>query len=192
LCYRRVSNENNVVDAACKGAQFGLHLIGAIIANIIAFVSFVAFINAIICWLGSLVGIKNLSFEVSDFIRKNSSIINRYRIHLSLTNFPSQVILGKILIPVTWILGVDYSECETVGRLIGLKMTINEFVAYRQMGKWKNENKLNVCIESLLLILNRNNICMNSFPLVIKTIYRLLYYWGPFIQILYQFVYRNR
>ncbi|XP_025416357.1 sodium/nucleoside cotransporter 2-like isoform X2 [Sipha flava] len=117
LSTKKVSNENNVVDAACKGAQFGLHLIGAIIANIIAFVSFVAFINAIICWLGSLVGIKNLSFEV---------------------------ILGKILIPVTWILGVDYSECETVGRLIGLKMTINEFVAYRQMGKWKNENKLNI------------------------------------------------
>lgn len=52
-----------------------------------------------------------------------------------------------MLIPVTWVLGVDYSECETVGRLIGLKMTINEFVAYRQMGELKNENKLNVSIK---------------------------------------------
>lgn len=52
------------MDAACKGAQFGLQLIGAIIANIVAFVSFVAFINALISWLGGLVGFDNLSFEV--------------------------------------------------------------------------------------------------------------------------------
>lgn len=53
------------MDAACKGAQFGLKIIGAIVANIVAFVSFVAFINAIITWLGHLVGFEDLSFEVS-------------------------------------------------------------------------------------------------------------------------------
>lgn len=52
------------MDAACKGAQFGLQLVGAIIANIIAFVSFVAFVDAIISWLGRLVGFDELSFEV--------------------------------------------------------------------------------------------------------------------------------
>lgn len=52
------------MDAACKGAQFGLQLIGAIIANVVAFVSFVSFLNAIISWLGQLVGFENLSFEV--------------------------------------------------------------------------------------------------------------------------------
>lgn len=52
------------MDAACKGAQFGLQLVGAIIANIVAFVSFVAFVNAIISWLGHLVGFDQLSFEV--------------------------------------------------------------------------------------------------------------------------------
>lgn len=76
----RANDENNVVDAACKGAQFGLQLIGAIIANIIAFVSFVAFINAIICWLGNLIGFENLSFEVSNSTRrKKTAVFNRYR-----------------------------------------------------------------------------------------------------------------
>lgn len=63
LCYR-VSEDSNVMDAACKGANFGFQLIGAIISNIIAFVSLVAFLNAIISWLGHLVGFENLSFEV--------------------------------------------------------------------------------------------------------------------------------
>jgi len=62
-CYR-TNDEGNVMDAACKGAQFGLKIIGAIVANIVAFVSFVAFINAIISWLGHLVGLEDLSFEV--------------------------------------------------------------------------------------------------------------------------------
>lgn len=52
------------MDAACKGANFGLQIIGSIIANVVAFVSFVAFINAIISWLGHLVGLENLSFDV--------------------------------------------------------------------------------------------------------------------------------
>ncbi|XP_025192258.1 sodium/nucleoside cotransporter 2 [Melanaphis sacchari] len=115
ICTKKTNDEGNVMDAACKGAQFGLKIIGAIVANIVAFVSFVAFLNAIISWLGDLVGIEGLSFEY---------------------------VLGKILIPVTWLLGVDPSECETVGKLIGLKMTINEFVAYKQMGDLIKEGKL--------------------------------------------------
>ncbi|XP_008189872.1 sodium/nucleoside cotransporter 2 isoform X2 [Acyrthosiphon pisum] len=116
ICTKKTTDEGNVMDAACKGAQFGLKIIGAIVANIVAFVSFVAFINAIISWLGHLVGLDDLTFEY---------------------------VLGKILIPVTWLLGVDPSECEAVGKLIGLKMTINEFVAYKQMGDLIKEGKLN-------------------------------------------------
>ncbi|KAF0760377.1 sodium/nucleoside cotransporter 2-like, partial [Aphis craccivora] len=116
ICTKKTNDEGNVMDAACKGAQFGLKIIGAIVANIVAFVSFVAFINALISWLGHLVGFEDLSFEY---------------------------VLGKILIPVTWLLGVDPSECEVVGKLIGLKMTINEFVAYKQMGDLIKEGKLN-------------------------------------------------
>lgn len=60
-----------------------------------------------------------------------------------------QYILGKMLIPITLMLGIDFSECETVGRLIGLKMTVNEFVAYKQMGELIKKGKLNVSVETL-------------------------------------------
>lgn len=46
-------------------------------------------------------------------------------------------------------LGVDFNECETVGRLIGLKMTINEFVAYKQMGELIKVGKLSVRIHDV-------------------------------------------
>jgi len=73
------------MDAACKGAQFGLKIIGAIVANIVAFVSFVAFINAIISWLGHLVGIEDLSFEVCKK-KKNVNYIIAYTRIIILTN----------------------------------------------------------------------------------------------------------
>lgn len=62
LCY---SEESSVVDAATKGAMMGTQLVLGIIANLIAFVSFVAFINGILSWLGMLVGFEGLTLEVS-------------------------------------------------------------------------------------------------------------------------------
>lgn len=54
-----------MVDAATKGAMMGTQLVLGIIANLIAFVSFVAFINGMLSWFGMLVGFESLSLEVS-------------------------------------------------------------------------------------------------------------------------------
>ena len=53
------------MDAATKGAMMGTQLVLGIIANLIAFVSFVAFINGMLSWFGMLVGFEGLSLEVS-------------------------------------------------------------------------------------------------------------------------------
>lgn len=42
----------------------GVMLIGNIAANIIAFMAFVAFLDAIVGWLGVMVGAEELSFQV--------------------------------------------------------------------------------------------------------------------------------
>jgi len=41
-------------------------------------------------------------------------------------------------------MGVEWQECEAVAQLIGLKTTVNEFVAYEQLGKLKSANQLSV------------------------------------------------
>jgi pyrimidine nucleoside transport protein len=45
-----------------------------------------------------------------------------------------ELILGKVLIPVSYIMGVEWDECEKVGQLIGIKTMVNEFVAFQKMG----------------------------------------------------------
>lgn len=53
------------MDAATNGALAALPIVLGIVANIVAFVSFVAFVNAMLSWCGGLVGYEELSLEVS-------------------------------------------------------------------------------------------------------------------------------
>ncbi|KAJ9591155.1 hypothetical protein L9F63_002310, partial [Diploptera punctata] len=105
------TDDSSALDAATKGALAGIHLVLGIIANIIAFIAFIAFLNGLLSWLGMLVGVEGFTFEF---------------------------ILGKVFIPLAWIMGVQASECEEVARLIGIKTIVNEFVAYEQLGKVKS------------------------------------------------------
>lgn len=41
-------------------------------------------------------------------------------------------------------MGVDWEDCEAVGKVIGTKTVINEFVAYELLGKFKEANVISV------------------------------------------------
>lgn len=49
-----------------------------------------------------------------------------------------------VLIPVAWIMGVEPSQCSIVARLIGVKVTLNELIAYKQLGEIKKSGVLSV------------------------------------------------
>lgn len=45
-------------------------------------------------------------------------------------------IFGTIFAPVAWLLGIPWSDCKSVGELLGLRMAVNEFVAYMKMPEY--------------------------------------------------------
>jgi len=47
-------------------------------------------------------------------------------------------ILGFVLAPIAWVIGVPWADAATVGSLIGQKVVLNEFVAYMQLGEIVN------------------------------------------------------
>lgn len=57
-------SDTSILDAATNGALAAIPIVLGIIANIVAFVSFVAFLNAMLFWFGGLVGYEALSLEV--------------------------------------------------------------------------------------------------------------------------------
>lgn len=109
--------DSSILDAASNGAQAAIALILGISANIVAFVSFMAFLNAIVSWLFILIGYDGITFEW---------------------------IFSKLFIPLAWIIGIEWDDCENVARLIATKTIINEFVAYELLGKMKAAQEITV------------------------------------------------
>ncbi|CAG4987862.1 unnamed protein product [Colias eurytheme] len=107
--------DQSALSAATRGATNGISLILNIIANLVAFVAAIAFLNGVIGYCGALLGLPDLNLEW---------------------------LLGKVFIPLCWMMGVPWEECEYVGSLIGLKTVVNEFVAYQRMGEMKKDGLL--------------------------------------------------
>lgn len=63
------SNEQNFIEAAAAGASQSIGLVANIAANLIAFLALLAFVNAVLQWIGSLVDYPQLSFEVINALK---------------------------------------------------------------------------------------------------------------------------
>jgi CNT family concentrative nucleoside transporter len=60
-------------------------------------------------------------------------------IHKYIAFFPESVekVLGVIFAPVAWLIGVPGKDCQAIGNLLGIRMVLNELVAYTQLGAQK-------------------------------------------------------
>lgn len=58
----------NLLEAASTGAAMSVRVVANITANLIAFLAVLAFINAALSWLGDLVDIQGLSFQVQFWV----------------------------------------------------------------------------------------------------------------------------
>lgn len=46
-----------------------------------------------------------------------------------------QELLGMLMAPWVWLMGIPWSEAGTAGALMGTKTVLNEFIAYHQLGQ---------------------------------------------------------
>ena len=97
--------DSNVIEAAAGGAAQGVQLAINVAAMLMAFVALVALLNYGLGWLGGFVGHPEASL---------------------------QLILGQLLRPLAWVMGTPWQDTAYVGGLIGVKTSLNEFVAYAQ------------------------------------------------------------
>ncbi|MCL7791001.1 NupC/NupG family nucleoside CNT transporter [Pasteurella multocida] len=93
----------NILDAAAGGALSGMQLALNVGAMLVAFVGLIALLNGILGGIGWLFNMPELTLGM---------------------------LLGWIFKPLAWLVGVEWSEAEIAGRMIGTKLAINEFVAY--------------------------------------------------------------
>jgi len=48
-------------------------------------------------------------------------------------------LFGYIFAPVAWLLGVSWNDCASIGRLLGERLVTNEFIAFIDLGKIRNQ-----------------------------------------------------
>ncbi len=108
----------NVIDAAAAGAADGLKLALNIGAMLLAFIALIAMLNAIIAWGADISGL--------------SAWVNAGRTVPFAINLGS--LLGLVLAPIAWLIGIEWNDAVIAGGLIGQKIVINEFVAYLTLG----------------------------------------------------------
>jgi CNT family concentrative nucleoside transporter len=98
---------SSTMDAIVKGTGVGLELLLNIVAMIIVLVALVALANSILSLLPDVAG----------------------------TPLTLQRMLGLVMAPICWLMGVPWSEAMTAGSLMGIKTILNEFIAYVEMSK---------------------------------------------------------
>lgn len=89
----------NALHAFANGAWLGIKIGGTIIASLLCIIAFVGLINGLMGWWGSYIRIDNPQLSL-------------------------QLILGYILYPVTFLLGVPRNELLTVSKVIAEKIII--------------------------------------------------------------------
>jgi CNT family concentrative nucleoside transporter len=106
----------NAIDAAARGAGEGLMLALNVGAMLLAFIALVALLNALIGVIGDWT-------RITELLRGAGALAVDQRLTL-------EVLLGWLLAPLAWLMGVPWSEAATVGSLLGVKTALNEFVAF--------------------------------------------------------------
>ncbi|XP_017003954.2 uncharacterized transporter YutK isoform X1 [Drosophila takahashii] len=101
------SPDSSILDAAASGAAAALMIVLGIVSNIIAFLSIMFFLNALTEWTFELIGLKNITLLF---------------------------ILSQLFVPIVFLMGVPWHDCQYVGQLVAEKSLINEFIAYKHLG----------------------------------------------------------
>ncbi len=93
---------NSTMDAVTRGSSDGASIAFSVGTILIAVIALVFIANSILGFVSSQFGF-NLSIEI---------------------------ILGYLFAPIAWLMGIPWDEAIIAGELLGIKTTLNEFVAY--------------------------------------------------------------
>lgn len=103
----------DVIEAAAIGAADGLKLALNVGAMLLAFIALIAVINA------------------------GMGVIHQALAAIGFPYFPGElrILFGWIFSPLAWLMGVPWQDCMAFGNLLGTKISINEFIAYKDLAE---------------------------------------------------------
>jgi len=114
---------SNVLDAVSNGTSQGLRLAVNVAAMLLVFLAFIALFNFVMMKVGGWTNLNQIIAEKT----------NGQFDELTL-----QFVLGYLFAPVMWLIGVPGEDMTLMGRLLGEKIIMTEFVGYISLADMKN------------------------------------------------------
>ena len=111
---------SNILDAISNGTIEGIKLAVNIGAMVLVFIALIAMVNHVLFLTGNISGL--------------NSIIEANTIY---SNLSLEAIMGIIFSPLMWLIGVASADVIPMGQLLGIKLSVNEFIAYMQLADFK-------------------------------------------------------
>jgi len=105
-----LEKKENLLGAIARGTTDGLSMALNIAAMLISFLALIALLDGL---MGG--------------------------IHAHLHWFPASLesVLGVLFAPIAWVIGIPWHDCTIIGNLLGVRMVLNELVAYSMLGSQK-------------------------------------------------------
>ncbi len=113
---------SNMLDAITNGTTEGVKLAVNVAAMLLAFIAFIAMFNFIVGKIGQWTNLNELIAQGTD---------GRY------SGLSLQFILGYTFAPLMWLIGVATEDIIIVGRLLGEKLILTEFIGYISLAELK-------------------------------------------------------
>jgi len=125
---------SNLLDAASSGITDGLKLAVNVGAMLIGFIALVALVDSLLSITDRLIDGK--LFQGSYYHYTNASSLTPVKGEYN-GIFPGSLktFFATVLSPLAWLMGVSWQYAGEVGNLLGIKLALNEFVAYGSLAE---------------------------------------------------------
>ncbi len=135
-----IESGGNVIEAATNGITDGLKLAVNVGAMLVGFIALIAVVDVLLNYVDSLIDGRWLGGAVVTYSSGGMSpVTSEFSGY-----FPGslQTLFGFLLRPIAWLLGVPWADAAKVGNLLGVKLSLNEFVAYGTLGNYIKEGAM--------------------------------------------------
>ncbi len=138
--FPEIATGDNVIEAATNGISDGLKLAVNVGAMLVGFIALIAVLDVSLSFLDRMIDGRLLhGVWIAYPAQGMSPVAGEFA---GIVPGSLRTLFGTLLKPLAWLMGVPWKDATLVGNLLGIKLSLNEFVAYGTLGTYIHQHIL--------------------------------------------------